>query len=256
MFRKFAPVLLLGLGLLLCGIGPALAQEATVGNESSVVTAKEVNETAGEVKEVTQEPVKDVNEEAVAVKEGVASEGAGHEAAHGEGHKGSHEHHGLTHGQVMNFVWHCLNFALLLVILVKYLRKPISDSLKGRQESIAKAFEELESKKEEAAARFKEYEQKLSGMDEEAKRILENFVAQGKKERDTIIEQAKAAAERIKAQAEFYVQQELAKAKVELQKEVADAAVKMAEEIIRKNLTEQDQSRLISEYLERVVHKN
>ncbi len=200
-------------------------------------------------------------EEAVHGHAAVASEAAhGGEAAssaHG-GHGGAAHggHHGLTHGQVMNFVWHCLNFALLLVILFKFLRKPIVDSVKGRQESIAKAFEELENKKVEAEKRYKEYEKKLSGMDEEAKKILENFVQQGQKERDEIIEQAKAAAERIKAQAEFYVQQELAKAKAELQKEVAETAVKMAEEIIRKNLTEQDQSKLISEYLERVVQKN
>ncbi len=186
-----------------------------------------------------------------------ASHGASEEATHGGAHEGGHEgHHGLTHGQVMNFLWHCLNFALLVIILVKYLKKPITDSLKGRQESIAKAFEELENKKVEAEKRYQEYVKKLSGMDEEAKSILENFIKQGQKEREHIIEQAKAAAERIKSQAEFYVQQELAKAKTELQKEVADTAVKLAEEIIRKNLNEQDQSKLISEYLERVVQKN
>ncbi|NPA93996.1 MAG: F0F1 ATP synthase subunit B [Thermodesulfobacteria bacterium] len=225
MFKRFVVIFLFCLGALMYAAGPVLAEEAGAAHEAGAVAAEAAH---GE---------------------------AAHEAAgHGGGEHG--EHHALTHGQVMNFVWHCLNFALLLVILVKFLKQPITDSLKGRQESIAKAFEELEAKKAEAADRFKEYEQKLSGMDEEAKRILENFIAQGQKERDSIIEQAKAAAERIKAQAEFYVQQELAKAKTELQREVADMAVKMAEEIIRKNLTEQDQSKLISEYLERVVQKN
>ncbi len=228
MFKRLLVVLLFCVGALMYAAGPVLAEEAGMAHEAGAVAAEAAH--------------------------GAAHGEAQHEAA---GHGGEHGgHHALTHGQVMNFVWHCLNFALLLVILVKFLKQPISDSLKGRQESIAKAFEELEAKKEEAANRFKEYEQKLSGMDEEAKRILENFVAQGQKERDTIIEQAKAAAERIKAQAEFYVQQELAKAKTELQSEVAELAVKMAEEIIRKNLTEQDQSKLISEYLERVVQKN
>ncbi len=231
MSRRFIIVLLFSLGMLFYIAGPVCSEEA------------------GSMHKAASAAVETAHEAASAVHGEVAHEGAHEAGGHGE-------HHGLTRVQVMNFVWHCLNFTLLMIILVKYLKKPIADSLKGRQESIAKAFEELESKKEEAAARFKEYEQKLSGMDEEAKKILENFVAQGKKERDTIIEQAKAAAERIKAQAEFYVQQELAKAKVELQKEVADMAVKMAEEIIRKNLTEQDQTRLISEYLERVVHKN
>ncbi len=244
MSRRLALLILFGLAISFYAACPALSEEPVAGQKSMEAPADVAHETKSQ-------PVHEAAASDAKLEHGKAQHEA---AAHGEGHEGGH--HSLTHVQVMNFIWHCLNFTLLVLILLKYLKKPIADSIKGRQESIAKAFEELEAKKKDAAARFKEYETKLSGMDEEAKQILENFVAQGQKERDAIIEQAKAAAERIKAQAEFYVQQELAKAKVELQKEVADAAVKMAEELIRKNLTEQDQSRLISEYLERVVHKN
>jgi F-type H+-transporting ATPase subunit b len=180
--------------------------------------------------------------------------GGSHEAAaHGEGHG---EHHGLTHSQVMNFIWHCLNFSILAFLLVKFLRKPITGALKGRTESIRAAFEELEAKRADAERKYAEYESKLSTMDEQAGRILKSFTEQGESEKEKIIAQAHEAAERIKAQAEFYVQQELAKAKTELQTEVADMAVKMAEDLIRKNLNEEDHHRLISEYLERVVQKN
>lgn len=188
--------------------------------------------------------------------------GGGHEmASHGEegaaGHGDGHgEHHGLSHSQVMNFIWHCLNFSILAFLLVKFLRKPIAGALKGRTESIRAGFEELEAKRADAERKYAEYETKLSTMDEQAERILKSFTEQGESEKEKIIAQAHEAAERIKAQAEFYVQQELAKAKTELQTEVADMAVKMAEDLIRKNLNEQDHHRLISEYLERVVQKN
>ncbi len=184
--------------------------------------------------------------------------GGGHEiASHGEeGAAGHGEHHGLSHSQVMNFIWHCLNFSILAFLLVKFLRKPIAGALKGRTESIRAAFEELEAKRADAERKYAEYEAKLSTMDEQAKRILKSFTEQGESEKEKIIAQAHEAAERIKAQAEFYVQQELAKAKTELQTEVADMAVKMAEDLIRKNLNEKDHHRLISEYLERVVQKN
>lgn len=187
-------------------------------------------------------------------EEGGAVHGEGHEAAaHGEGHG---EHHGLTHSQVMNFIWHCLNFSILAFLLVKFLRKPIAGALKGRTESIRAGFEELEAKRADAERKYAEYESKLSTMDEQAGRILKSFTEQGEAEKEKIITQAHEAAERIKAQAEFYVRQELAKAKTELQTEVADMAVKMAEDLIRKNLNEEDHHRLISEYLERVVQKN
>jgi F-type H+-transporting ATPase subunit b len=187
-------------------------------------------------------------------------EGA-HGAAYGEEENGhgsaAHgEHHGLTHSQVMNFIWHCLNFSILALVLVKYLKKPITDGLKGRTEAIRAQFAELDAKKVEAERRYAEYESKLSGMDDEARKILENYIAQGQAEKERIIVQANEAAERIKAQAEFYVQQELAKAQIELRTEVADLAVGMAEDIIKKNLTDQDHDALISDYLERVVQKN
>lgn len=184
--------------------------------------------------------------------------GGGHEmASHGEeGAAGHGEHHGLSHNQVMNFIWHCLNFSILAFLLVKFLRKPITGALKGRTESIRAGFEELEAKRADAERKYAEYEAKLSTMDEQAERILKSFTEQGESEKEKIIAQAHEAAERIKAQAEFYVQQELVKAKTELQTEVADMAVKMAEDLIRKNLNEEDHHRLISEYLERVVQKN
>ncbi|NIA08633.1 MAG: F0F1 ATP synthase subunit B [Nitrospiraceae bacterium] len=162
----------------------------------------------------------------------------------------------LTHRQIWNFVWFCLNFACLVYILVRFGKKPVADALNGRIESIQNAFDDLDAKRSEAEGKYAEYERKLSGIDEQAKSILESFKEQGQAEKEKIIARAHDAAETIKAQAEFYVQQELANAKAELQSEVADMAVKMAEELIRKNLDEQDHHRLISEYLERVVQKN
>ncbi len=232
--RKYLSILILSfLVAIFLGSGCWAAEEAMPSGEAGHATASVEHAS---------------HEAAPAAHEGAAE---AHEAGAHEGHS-----HALTHTQVMNFIWHCLNFTLLVLILVKYLKQPIADSLKGRTESIAKAFDELEAKKVEAEKRYAEYEKKLSGMDAEAKKILESFIKQGEAEKEKIITQAKETAERIKAQAEYYVQQELAKAKKELQDEVANVAVKMAEDIIRKNLTEQDHSKLISEYLERVVHKN
>lgn len=179
-----------------------------------------------------------------------------HESAHHSGESAHGEHHGLSHQQIMNFIWHALNFTLLVVILVKFLKAPIANALKSRTEEIEKAFVELEEKKKEAERKYAEYEKKLSTMDKEAERILNSFIQQGEAEKQKIIEQARQSAERIRAQAELYVQQELQKARKELQHEVAELAVKMAEDIIRKNLNEQDHHRLISEYLEKVVTKN
>ncbi len=185
------------------------------------------------------------------VKDPPEAKAAEHESAEGE-EEGIH----ISHAQVMDFIWRCLNFALLVIILVKFLKDPIRDFLRGRTESIKKEFDELEEQRKEAERKYEEYRQKLADMDKEAERILQAFIKQGEAEKEKIIAQAHETAERIKAQAKFYVQQELAKAREQLKAEVTEMAVKLAEDIIRKNITEQDHHRLIAEYLERVVQKN
>ncbi len=243
--REFSGYALVGI---LAGVYLAFAMVTgfvTTGHDTAIASESAAQHVTAEHQAAGEEAAM----HAAAAHEG---SGEGEPAEHG----GHGEHHGLTHGQIMNFIWHCLNFSLLVLLLVKYLRKPLSDSLRGRTEQIQARFDELEAKRQEAEKKYADYERKLSGLEEEAKRILTTFVQQGQSEKEKIITQAHEAAERIKAQAEFYVQQELAKARVALQKEMADSAVAAAEELIRKNLTEQDHHKLISEYLERVVQKN
>jgi len=234
--------------LVLCiALWPCLVVTASAEEEGAVVVQGAQEEAKASA---VHESVGPATEEVKVKEEG---------AAHGEGHGeagGAEEEHGITHGQIMNFIWQCLNFAILVAVLFKFLKEPISNALKGRTEEIQKTFSDLEEKKREAELRYAEYEKKLSQIDKEAERILKTFIKQGEVEKEKIIKQAKESAERIKAQAGLYVQHELDKAKKELQKEIADLAVQMAEDIIRKNLNEQDHHKLISEYLEKVVTKN
>ena len=67
-----------------------------------------------------------------------------------------------------------------------------------------------------------------------------------------LIEEANRAAEDIKRQAEMAIQHELAEAKLKLREDVANQAVIMAEELIRKNLQDADQVKLIEDYLAKV----
>jgi len=63
-------------------------------------------------------------------------------------------------------------------------------------------------------------------------------------------------AARIKEMAALSIEQETKKAALELKKEVAEQATKMAEELIKKEITSTDQSKLVEEYLHKVVEKH
>ncbi len=204
--------------------------------------------------------------EPTVVHEGAAEVGGEHKAFHEEhgmvhgGHATHEEHvaHGVhphvTKKQLRNLLWWTVNFILLIVILVKFGRKPTADAFRARREKIENEYKELEAKRAEAEARYREYEKKLATLEEEAKAIMETFIEQGKREKERIIREAQETAERIKQQAEFYVQQELEKARESLRREVAELSVKLAEQIIREKITPEDQKRLVQEFIERVVH--
>ncbi len=159
---------------------------------------------------------------------------------------------GIPTAKWWDLLWRTLNFSILAIVLVKLLSKPIANGLKGRRQSIREEFEDLEDRKAEADKTYQEYEEKLSSIDQEIDEIVQNAIAQGEAEKERIIEDGKRAAQDMKRQAEMAIQHELAEAKLKLREEVANQAVVMAEELIRKNLQETDQVKLIEDYLAKV----
>jgi F-type H+-transporting ATPase subunit b len=161
-------------------------------------------------------------------------------------------HGSLSPEKLKDLMWRVMNFAALMFILIYFLKKPLSDALKNRKEGIRAEFEDLEARRGEAEREYKEYESKLAGIDDELKEMVENAIAQGQKEKERIIEEAERAAENIKRQAEMAVQNEIADANRRLKAEITEQAALMAEEIIKKNLQDADQDKLVEDYLTKV----
>ncbi|MFW8599902.1 F0F1 ATP synthase subunit B [Desulfobacterota bacterium M19] len=158
----------------------------------------------------------------------------------------------ISHGQLVDFGLRCMNFAVLVVILLKYVVPPIGKALSDRRTKITEQFGELREKRSEVETTYKEYETKLSHIDEEVESILNIAITQAENEKARIISDAERTAEDIKRKAAVSVQNELSKARKELRDEVAEQAAIMAEEIIKKNFTETDQTKLVEDYLGQV----
>ncbi len=159
---------------------------------------------------------------------------------------------GLPPAKLWDLLYRALNFAGLVVILVYFLRKPISSGLSSRREEIKDQLDALESRKAEAERMYKEAEAKLAKLDEEVSAIISEAVKQGEVEKDKIIADAERAAGDLKRQAEMAVAFELAEAKKRLKAEVAEQAVLLAEELLRKNIQPADQSKMVEASLAKV----
>ncbi len=176
-------------------------------------------------------------------------------AGHGEGAAGGHgSSHGnsLSPAKLKDLFWRAVNFAALVFILVYFGAKPIGNALSGRRQKIRDELEDLQAQRDEAEKSFKEFEASLAGMEKEMETVVARAVKQAEAEKVKILEEAERAAADIKKQAESAIQSELAAAKKELQNEVAEKAAVMAEELIVQNLTPEDHSNIIENYLDRV----
>ena len=174
------------------------------------------------------------------------------EAAHGDGHGDGHAAPMITAEKLKDLFWRTVNFIALVIILVKFLAKPIANGLSGRRRGIQEELEDLEAKRDAAERSYKEFEGRLAGMEKEMDSVVEKAIAMAQDEKTRILSEAEQSAEEIKKQAEAAVQAAIVEAKGKLQDEVAEQAAAMAEELIVKNLTPEDQVAITEQYLEKV----
>lgn len=167
-------------------------------------------------------------------------------ASGGEGH---HVDSGVL---LKDFLWRCLSFGVTLGLVVYFVRTPIRKGLAGRREGIEKALRDAEAAKAEAEAKFAEYDRKLSKASAEIEEIQDAIRREGELERERTLASAREMAEKIKQEAEKSAANEIAKARAELRQEAARMAIAIAEDLLKKNVTGDDQSRLVSEYMQKV----
>jgi len=149
--------------------------------------------------------------------------------------------------------WKVLNFGILAVVGFFLLKKPVAEFFSSRRKSIEDEINELEQKKSDAEQQLAEYQTKFKNLDQESKKIVENYIKQGEEARTRIIAEAEAQAEKLEDMAKHTIEQEFKSAKVKLQLEIAKKAMEKAEEVVKASISSDDQDRLVDQYLKKVV---
>ncbi|MBW2238502.1 MAG: F0F1 ATP synthase subunit B [Deltaproteobacteria bacterium] len=165
----------------------------------------------------------------------------------------SSESGGESKGWMATDTYKVMNFSVLAIGLFFLLRKPTSQALNSRIKGIKDQLDELETKKKAAEKQLAEYNKKFSQLEQEAQKLIENYVRQGNEAKARIIDEAKQAAEKLEEQAQRNIEHEFKRAKIKLQEEILDKALVKTEKIIKNKITAQDQEKLVDEYLEKVV---
>jgi F-type H+-transporting ATPase subunit b len=176
------------------------------------------------------------------------------DAVHGaeDAHGSAHGAKSITPAKLKDLFWRTVNFIALLIILIKFLAKPIGNAIAGRQQQVIDELNTLQAKRDAAERSYKEFESRLAGMEKEMEVVVQRAIAQAENEKKKILQDAEKAAEDIKRQAEAAIQAEIVEAKRALRDDIADQAAAMAEELIIKNLTPEDQVKITEQYLDRI----
>lgn len=161
--------------------------------------------------------------------------------------------HAVDSGKLIkDFIYRCFNFAVMAGLLIYLLTKPIRNGLASRREAIEKSLRDAEAARQEAEARFSEYDAKLTKAAAEIEEMRTAIRREGEVERDRILANAREMAEKLKVEAEKAAENEVARARAELRAEASRLAITMAEELLRKHITGDDQQRLVNEYMSKV----
>ena len=154
---------------------------------------------------------------------------------------------------LLDLLYRIMNFGVLVIVLFWVFRKvKIGDFFRARSAEIQKKLEELRNGKGEAERKFLEIERKFMEFEKGREALIEQFRKEGLAEKEAILAEAEERAKQIIEQAQLAIQQELKSAKDRLQREVVALAAGRAEEILAREITDQDQDRLVAEFVEKV----
>jgi F-type H+-transporting ATPase subunit b len=161
--------------------------------------------------------------------------------------------HGGGTSKLLDFVWRLVNFVILVVLLWKLLADKVKTYFIDRRDEIAQMIDQADKAKADAQAQYTDIQQKLREVEKDVAEIRAAIMGELDSEKARIIEEGKTAAERIVQQAKWTAEQEVLKAKKELKDHVVEMAADMASGIVTRNITPEDQKRILEEYLDKVA---
>jgi F-type H+-transporting ATPase subunit b len=150
------------------------------------------------------------------------------------------------------YIWTIVTFLVLLTLLAKFAWRPLLQSLAAREETIRKSLADAEKARQELERLNQESEAIIRQARVEAENIVAASRAGAERLRSELRDKARSEAEGIIKNAEGQIQLETARALEQIRNEAADISVAIASKLIQKNITREDNERLIDDALKQL----
>jgi F-type H+-transporting ATPase subunit b len=145
------------------------------------------------------------------------------------------------------YIWTIVTFLLLLVAFNKLAWKPLKATLQAREDSIQKALEDARQAKLELQRLQTESAQMLAAARAESDSILARTREDANRFREELKQKAQAEAANVVKNAERQIELETGRALQQIRAEAVELSVAIASKILQRNVSREDNQRLIEE---------
>ncbi len=150
------------------------------------------------------------------------------------------------------YIWAIVTFLVLLGLLSKFAWKPLLQALESREGAIRKALDDAQTARQELDRLGRESEQIIQKARLEADSIIAASRSDADRLREEMRQKARAEADGIVKTAERQIQLETARALQQIRHEAADLSVAIASKLIQRNISKEDNERLIDDALKKL----
>ena len=150
------------------------------------------------------------------------------------------------------FVAQICNLFIQMYLIRRFLFKPVNEMLEKRRALADAQIREAEQAKADADAIKTEYEQNMKEAKEKANEILTTAQKTAALQSEEMLKEAASQAAALKSKAESDIAQEKRKAVNEIKDEIGGMAVEIAGKVIEREISEEDHTKLIDEFIANV----
>ncbi len=149
-------------------------------------------------------------------------------------------------------IWQIVIFVILLLLLKKIAWKPLLSALHSREQGIKDSLEQAEKLNEDAKALIEQNKKNLADANTQAMKTISEAKEIAGKMRDEILGKTQEDSRKLIEQAKVEIIQEKESAMADLRNEVSDLAIKAAEKIIKDNLDESKQKKIVNDFISQI----
>ena len=174
---------------------------------------------------------------------------AGHAEAVGDAaHGGGGE--GLLLPDILTFIWQIVLFVVLFAVLAYFVWPRILSALQGREERMRSDLLRAENANKEATATLDKYKAQLAEAQRESGRIIEEARTEAQRAAARVREEAQRDIQQTRERLQQEIRTSQEQAVAEVYERAATIATDIAGKILQREITPEDQQRLIDQSLQ------